>query len=297
MRRRGSIREFVSHFIVLAIFATFLYFINDLLTSRPELSDINWLRNIFYLALAVFAVMFLIFLRQVFSNYALERYDPGSPDSLRRLSRLRRFKLPRKYMHSQENWQEPLEDIKQFYFDKDYQIVRSDYFDYVFEREQNSLIPRRKRNFKRSFVFYHPMLNVLIVDQKLKQAERWIDHYWDQAASERNFFIFITDMENFEEISSAGAGVVNFLGTMKQGSLYPVLIDLDGARYFFPLDVTMLKRRDRLAYYFQRLLIKRLVLKKAKKQLAMASAGNDMPAHLENFQESPNEIENDGEKS
>lgn len=67
MRRRGSIREFVSHFIVLAIFATFLYFINDLLTSRPELSDINWLRNIFYLALAVFAVMFLIFLRQVFS--------------------------------------------------------------------------------------------------------------------------------------------------------------------------------------------------------------------------------------
>lgn len=260
MRRKGSVKELISQLVSLGVFAFLLYFIYIQLSDRPELSDVNWLHNIFYVGVFIFVIMFLLFLRQVFSNYALERYDPGSPESLRRLSRMRRFKLPQKYKHMQKRWAEPLEDIKDFFYNKDYNLIRSDYFDFVFERERTIMSPWRGRHYyKRSFVFYHPMLNVLIVDQKLKQAERWIDYYWDQASSDRNFLIFVTDMENFEEISSAGAGVVNFLGTMKQGSLYPVLIDLDGARYFFPVDVTMLKRRDRLTYYYYRWQIKRLI--------------------------------------
>ena len=94
MRRKGSIKELISQLIILVIFAVFLYLINSELTGRPELSSINWLRNIFYIGLAIFAILFLLFFYQVFSNHALERYDLGSPESLRRLSKLRRFMLP-----------------------------------------------------------------------------------------------------------------------------------------------------------------------------------------------------------
>ncbi|NLC25616.1 MAG: hypothetical protein GX777_03215 [Fastidiosipila sp.] len=262
MKRKGSVKELISQLVILGLFAAVLYFIYSQLSGRPELSNVRWLHNIFYFAVVIFAIMFLLFLRQFFSNHALERYDPGSPESLQRLSKLRRFKLAPKYKHLQQRWKKPLEDIKKFFYNDDYNLVRSDHFDFIFERERKILSPWRGRRYiKRSFVFYHPMLNVLIVDQKLKQAERWIDHYWDQAPSDRNFFIFITDMENFEEISSAGAGVVNFLGTMKQGSLYPVLIDMDGGRYFFPVDLSILKRRDRLLYYYKRWQIKRLIKK------------------------------------
>ena len=273
MRRKGSIKELISQLIILIIFAVFLYLINSELTGRPELSDVNWLRNIFYVALGIFAIMFLLFLRQIFSDHALERYDPGSPESLRRLSKIRRFQLPRKYKHLQERWPQALDEIRGFFTDKNYSLVNSEHFDFIFERERLLASPWRGRHYyKRCFVCYHPMLNVLIVDQKLKQAERWIDHYWEPAASEQNFLIFITDMENFDEISSAGAGVVNFLGTMKYGSLYPVLIDLDGARYFFPVDVTMLKRRDRLFYYYYRWQIKKLVVKAAGRSAVSSEA-------------------------
>lgn len=265
MKRKGSIKELISQLVILIIFAVFLYIINSELSGKPELSNVGWLRNFFYLALVIFAIMFLLFLRQVFSNHALERYDPGSPESLDRLSRLRRFKLPHRYQQLQRVWPNALDDIRSFFTRKNYDLVNSEHFDFIFERERRLASPwRGRRYYKRSFVCYHPMLNVLIVDQKLKQAERWIDHYWEPAASEQNFLIFITDMENFDEISSAGAGVVNFLGTMKQGSLYPVLIDLDGGRYFFPVDVTMLKRRDRLFYYYYRWQIKSLVIRAAK---------------------------------
>lgn len=294
MRRKSSLKELISQLIILLILAAALYFIYVQLTSRPELSDVSWLRSIFYIALGIFAIMFLLFLRQAFSNHALERYDPGSPESLRRLGRLSRFKLPRSYQHLQERWPEPLEDIKKFFYDKNYNAVRSDDFEYVFERERSILSPwRGRRYFKRCFVFYHPMLNVLIVDQKLKQAERWIDQYWDQAASDRNFLIFVTDMENFEEISSAGAGIVNFLGTMMRGSLYPVLIDLDGARYFFPVDVTILKRRDRLVYYYYRWKIKRLVKRAARRYPARSGAASETTVQRGNDRE----IEIEEEKS
>ena len=89
MRRKGSIKELISQLIILIIFAAFLYLINSELTGRPELSDVNWLRKIFYVALGIFAIMFLLFLRQIFSDHALERYDPGSTESLRRLSKIR----------------------------------------------------------------------------------------------------------------------------------------------------------------------------------------------------------------
>ncbi|NLV99036.1 MAG: hypothetical protein GX034_04490 [Clostridiaceae bacterium] len=276
MRRKGSIKELISQLIILVIFAVFLYLINSELTGRPELSSINWLRNIFYIGLAIFAILFLLFFYQVFSNHALERYDPGSPESLRRLSKLRRFMLPRKYQHLQERWPEALNEIKSFFVGKNYNLGNSEHFDFIFERERSIASPWRGRHyFKRSFVCYHPMLNVLIVDQKLKQAERWIDHFWETAASEQNFLIFLTDMENFDEISSAGAGVVNFLGTMKYGSLYPVLIDLDGARFFFPVDVTMLKRRDRLYYYYYRRQIKKLVIGAGKRSVVSPDNGTE----------------------
>lgn len=277
MRRKGSIKELVSQLIILLIFAVFLYLISSELAARPELSGINFLRNIFYIALGIFAIMFLVFLRQVFSNHALERYDPGSPESLRRLSRLRRFRLPQRYRHLQKRWPEALNEIKSFFAAKHYNLVHSEHFDFIFERERFIASPWRGRHYyKRSFVCYHPMLNVLIVDQKLKQAERWLDHYWGTAASEQNLLIFLTDMENFDEISSAGAGVVNFLGTMEHGSLYPVLIDLDGARYFFPVDVTMLKRRDRWFYYYWRWQIKKLVLRAARRTETSAESKSEI---------------------
>ena len=62
---------------------------------------------------------------------------------------------------------------------------------------------------------------------------------------------------------------------MKYGCLYPVLIDLDGARFFFPVDVTMLKRRDRLYYYYYRRQIKKLVIGAGKRSVVSPDNGTE----------------------
>lgn len=265
MRRKRWIKELISQIVIIGMLAVMLYYIFRLLKTNPDLSELVWLQNIFYIAVAVFATIILHFLRHLFSSYTLERFDPGSPESLQRLSGLRRFILPASCRNMQENWAEPVDDIRDYYLNKDYYSIENEFFDYILEREQLLFSPWRGRRFyKRVFIFYHPILNVLIVDQKLKQAERWLDQRWDKAASKRNLLIFVTDMKNFDEVSSAGAGVVNFLGDIRERSLYPVLIDLSGGRYFFPLDLSLLKRYDRIVYRYYRRRLKRLILQSSK---------------------------------
>jgi hypothetical protein len=49
------------------------------------------------------------------------------------------------------------------------------------------------------------MLNVLIVDQTLNLCERLIKRSYKTAPAPRNAIVFLTDMSNSEEVTSAAA--------------------------------------------------------------------------------------------
>lgn len=264
MKKRGWFRDLFSQFLILGLLGAVLWFLRRAFRTHEVLRDLKWLYLCFVVALALFAVMVILFIRQIFYRYALERYDPGSPASLERLARLRRFYLPRRMRKLQLTWPRPLESIIHFFESQGCRRIPSRLFYQVLEKPRVRLFQRKKTPCDRVFVFYHPVMNVLIVDQKLKQAERLIAHKEQMAPSRRNILLFVTDMTNFQEITSAGAGVVNFLGALAKGSLYPMLLDLDGGRLFYPIDESLMTRRHRLYYHRKRGQLKRLIARELK---------------------------------
>ena len=126
----------------------------------------------------------------------------------------------------------------------------------------------------RLFLFYNPMLNVIIVDQILKECERKIEEFYGQYPAPRNRVVFLTDMKNRDEITSAAAGSVNYLGTAGYRiSLYPVLLDMNAGRFFYPLDTTLIVGSHRLHYWRTRLLLRGWIKGQAGKYVVRMAGG------------------------
>ncbi len=260
MRGRGWIRDIISHFIIVSLLGVGLYFLYKKAMETPALKEESWVTTVFIVAAVLLGLMLIIFARQVFSRVRLERFRPGNPDSLERLDKMRRFRLPVRYRELQENWPDARADLRQFYLDKKWHPVDGKPFDAVLHRVRKIPSWGKPPYVDRLFIFYHPMLNVIIVDQTLKMCERAIKRSYATAPAPRNFIIFLTDMKNHEEVTSTAAGVVNYLCRLaKKTSLYPVLVDFNGGRVFYPLDTTLISRFHRVAYYLNRVKLTRFI--------------------------------------
>lgn len=254
MRGRGWIRDILSHLVILGLLGAGLLWLQKKAGQAPAFAGTVYLDKAFLAAFVLYGLMVLIFLFQLFSSIQLERFSPGNPDSVRRLDRIRRFRLPARQAGLQERWPDYRGQIRAHFSSRHWERAQAEPFDAIMTRKRKLPAFGRAPLVDRVYLFYHPMLNVIIVDQILKECERTIDEWYADAPAPRNRLIFFTDMKNREEVTSAGAGIVNYLCTAGyKTSLYPTLIDLDGGRFFYPLDTTLIPRRHRLHYWRTRL--------------------------------------------
>ncbi len=268
MRGRGWVRDIISHFVIVSLLGVGLFLLRKKAMNAPELKDAGWVSTVFTIAFILFILMVVVFFRQVFTCVRLERFRPGNPDSLARLDRMRRFHLPARFRKLQEKWHGARREICQFYEDKGWQPVERKPFDAVLQRRRKFPSFGRPPSVDRLFVFYHPMLNVLIVDQILNMCERLIRRSYGSTPAPRNMIVFLTDMKNEEEVTSAAAGVVNYLCRLeKKMSLYPLLIDFNGGRLYYPIDTTLARKLHRLFFFKARLNLMRFVRRQVPKKI------------------------------
>lgn len=260
MRGKGWIRDILSHFIILLLLGAGLLALSKKAGEIPALAALDYLDKALTAAFVLYGLMVLIFIFQLFSSAKLERFSPGNPDSLARLDRMRRFKLPGGYSKLQETLPDFRSYFRSSFIGPGWKRSAAQPFDAVFVRKRKLPTFGRTPYVDRVFIFYHPMLNVLIVDQILKECERHITEFYRFYPAVRNTVLFVTDMKNRDEVTSAGAGAVNYLcNPGRRISLYPLLLDMESGRFFYPLDTTLLSRRRRFYHWIQKLLFRRRI--------------------------------------
>ena len=211
---------------------------NDLVESRTFI-------YLFLFCLAIYVLLVVVTVRHAFSSYSLERFNPGNPQSIRRLQRFHRFHLPRNLLPILQNWVEPVEDIGSWLKQTGYTETAHTTHGIVYQHLR--LLPSLtfKRNYDRIFVLRKDMLNVLIVDQLIKDCIRYILGQSAQP-SKRNLFILVTNMTDADETASAAAGAVNFLGKFTGGSMGVLLLNLHHGWLFHAIDRSLQPRGHRI---------------------------------------------------
>lgn len=269
MRGKGWIRDVISHFAILLILGAGLFLLYKKAGEIPALKELDYLDKAFLAAFLILALMVIIFIFQLFSSVKLERFSPGNPESLKRLERIRRFRLPREYVRIKEVWPSCRTDFRDQYPGEGWKRSTVQPFDAILTRRRRlPTIGSRPPLIDRIFLFYHPMMNVIIVDQILKECERTIEEQYKEYPAPRNLAVFLTDMKNRDEITSAGAGIVNYLCVPGRGtSLYPVLLDMEGGRFFYPLDTSLAARRHRIHYWIRRLRTRSWIIKRIRDRI------------------------------
>lgn len=247
-------RDVLLPIIYMLGFGAVLYWLFDLLGQSPEASEMEFVRYCVIAVIIVYAFLVIITIRHILSTYDLERYDPGNPDSLKRLMRRRRFQLPAKAIPEAEL----LIAIEKSLLDRHYTM----------EAESHQIGRIYRRHFQagpfgylfddRVYILQHEPLNVLIVDQLLQDCVRHIRAQTDKPAR-RNLMILVTRMTETPDAVSASAGVVNFLGNFKEGSLCPLLLATRQNRLFYPADRTLMPRLHQLFQNLQIFRLKKLI--------------------------------------
>ena len=228
------------------VFGAGLYWLSRQLNELPAAAEstlVAWLVRIMF---GVYFLLVLITVRHVLSTYDLERYDPGNKASLKRLMRRRRYKLSKRPI--------PLEG-QLIAFEQQLHNMG-----YVLETESRVIgrvfcktyppVWMLEQRIDRVMVVQHDPLNVIMVDQVLQDCIRYVRSQVEKP-SQRNQLILVTRMMNTAEAASAAAGVVNFLGKFKDGSLGVMLLAVCQHRLFYPADRTL---QPRLHRWFQDIL-------------------------------------------
>lgn len=199
--------------------------------------DYRWLLYTFLCCVGVYGLFAYVTLRHILSTYTLERFDPGDPDSVKRLSHLTRFNYPAPAFDPVQLTPRLIKelDASGFMHEADHPVVGR-----VLTRVIPPLVPilfRARR--ERVFIIEKTPLNVFIVDFTIRDTLRFLEEQQEQP-SDHNLLVFITQEPQPIEAASAAAGVVNFLGKTDEGTLGALLFDSQNNRLYFPIDQTLI---------------------------------------------------------
>jgi hypothetical protein len=223
------------------VFGAGLYLLYRELAKVPAMVSSHFVQLAFRLLMIIYILLVVITIHHIFSTYDLERYDPGDPTSLKRLLRRHRFHLTRKSLGGESL----LLAIEQSLFADHYRLeAESHLIGRIYRRHHTSWIPFFSY-YDRVFIMQHEPLNILLVDQLLQDCIHFLQGQKEKP-SRRNCLIMISRMEDPNDVASAAAGIVNFLGKFQGGTLCPFFLAINQHRLFFPADRTLMPRTHRL---------------------------------------------------
>ncbi|MDO5738145.1 MAG: hypothetical protein Q4P65_02710 [Eubacteriales bacterium] len=267
-RNLRIIRENIYKLVAVPFFILALIWIKRHLYEATYLLPEAYLRLAYIVLVLLFFFYLLVLVRSIFYRAWLRRFDPADPESLDGLASYRRYQLPDSLADAlRQNSEDFLDRLNLYLRKRGFQSNVRRTFGQIYERKLLGLDLRLKPRHQRVMVLYRPLLNVIVVDQMLKEASEYIES--NQSYAKMNQYIMLTDMQNDQEVLSAAAGIVNFLGKLKYSYLSPTLIDIREGRIFFPLDRSLLNWRQKLFHDYLRydlIFFMRRQLRKSKRQ-------------------------------
>lgn len=237
-------RDVIIPLLFLGGFGYGLYFVWQKLSEQPDLSNNSFLKYLLLACLIIYILLAFVTLRHAAASYSLERFNPGNPQSLNRLMKMRRFGLSRSITARMRSWAAPVDELTQWLTSKDYKPAARTPHGRVFEKSRLISLPGQPRHCDRIFLLEHDLLNVLVVDQLLRDSIKYVRQRTD-APSPRNLLILVMNRDDKIEAASAAAGVVNFLGKFDGGTLGVMLLDIRHGRLYYPIDRSLQPRGHR----------------------------------------------------
>ncbi len=278
--KRWLRKDVIIPIFYLLAFGVGLGWLFSLFSRAPEAAQSEFFRFCIIAVIVFYLLLVYITVRHVMTTYDLERYEPGNPDSLKRLISRRRYQLP----HHQLSEEALLVALDKDLRDQKYQLeTESHQIGRIYLRRCKIKLLGSRLN-DRVIILQHEPLNVFMVDQLLKDCIRHINAQ-TTSPSRRNLLILVTRMAETQDAISAAAGVVNFLGKIKSGSLCPLLLATRQHRLFYPADRTLMPRSHQL---FQDMQMKRI--KKLIRDIPVASAETESDSKLSETPQQPEPI-------
>lgn len=237
-------RDVIIPLLFLGGFGYGLYFVWQKIAEQPELSESRFLSYIMIICIIAYILLAFVTLRHAAASYSLERFNPGNPQSINRLMKMRRFGLNRGIAARMQGWAAPADEIGQWLSSSGFAPAARTPHGRVFEKPRLLRLPGHARPCDRIFMLEHSLLNVLVVDQLLRDSIKYIRQRSD-APSPRNLLILVMDRDDMVEAASAAAGVVNFLGKFDGGTLGVILLDIRHGRLYYPIDRSLQPRSHR----------------------------------------------------
>ena len=249
-RKFWKIRDIISQILILLLFGFALIWIRSNIQHLQPLLAMKWLNLIF----AGLAVLYLAFcvgsINTMIADHMIHPYNPADPKSLAKLAKVEKYKLDTLLLRQIKQQGNIVQMIIGWLNQQKYQQVAKHRLGLIFEKKTPFINYKFQNKHHRLFLLYRPILNVLIVDNILSEALRFIESEKLKKPVSQNNLILITDMKNEEEILSAGAGIVNYVSTEQTSYLYPIFLDMSHAHLFYPQDISLFPWHKRLAQRF-----------------------------------------------
>ncbi len=239
---------------LLLAFGYLLYRLAHAVQQLPVYQTSSWLPWLLNACYVLYGLLAVVTVRHILSTYALERFDPGDPASLQRLRRMLRYQLMFRVEAQQDLLQALMTSLGQSGYVAE---AHNPAIGTVMVKARRwLLIPHTSR--KRVILMDMQPINVLRVDQQLRDSIRYIRNQ-SREPSTRNCVVIITRLADSIEVTSAAAGIVNFLGRYQGGALGAMLLDGAQSRLYYPIDQTTIPFRHRLfAFVIRRRLINQI---------------------------------------
>lgn len=229
-------RKIFNQLIVLILIGYAIIWVCKNISTLNSILPGIWVKILIFFCLIFYIILVISTLKTIRSSNVLRAYDPTDPQSLKRLKSQKKYQLK-----TQSTLPGTIvQDLEKWLLENGYKKVALHSLGILYEKETPFLTFRFKRKVHRTFLLYRPLLNILIVDNILSEVTAFIHQYESLKPVSQNDLILISDMENEEEILSAGTGIVNYICSGGSGNLYPVFLDMNHQHIFYPQDISLL---------------------------------------------------------
>lgn len=242
-----KLREIISQVFVLLIIGFALIWIGKNLSKLEILLYAKWIKIIFYFCVFLYIILFQSIIRSLIGSTVMHSYNATDSESLKRLKNKKKYQLTNSLKPYAADKHKFFQMLNKQMENQNFKLVTKNNLGLIFEKKTPFLTINFKQKEHRVFLLYRSLFNVLIVDNILNEAKNFIHYYRLAKPVSQNKLIIISDMENEEEILSAGTGIVNFMSSKRSGYLYPIFIDLCHGHIFYPQDISLMPWYKRIA--------------------------------------------------
>ncbi len=245
-----EILKIIRQLVVLLVLGVCIFFLWRIVDRHAVSESILWksIRYLSYASIVVFVLTAIYTAIRIFHNYGLRRFEPGNPESLQQLAKIKRYHLQDPL--TKQALAHPIAKslIREALLVQGYEEIKIYRELTVYERKRKSILSWRGQPMDRVFLATRKDTNVIAIDNLLMNISNLTaaDHKTKRYCS--NYVLLATQMSDISEAYSIGAGIVNYLSDATSNYLLPLMISTNYGLVFYPEDVSDLPMKQSMAF-------------------------------------------------